>query len=386
MSKISLVLGSLTLFGFVAAVKAEIPYNWQFKVNRDSTYDYHRNPRVSVISPERVMLSWVNQGWLTGITKIDAQLITASGQISAHNFNLYQTSNVIGNLLAIGNGRGTVLHLWEEKQYLNGLFYQVDAGTQGGVDDISREHDLFGEEFEVACLKDGAFVVGWNGRESASHYRNIFIQKYSAQGKPLALLAAHPPTEFTNAAPKITALADGGFATCWASSGGDGAGYGVQAQIFTPNDWPVRTDLSVNTTIHGDQTHPRLAAFVKGEIMICWASQEINDPTGWDIFAQRLSPIGQKIGPEFQVNTMVTGDQEFPNVQTFANGNFVIFWLNRQDQDIRVRLFAPNALPLTDEIPLNLGDGNTQINPQLAALASGNFIFCWQSLESSLAA
>src|SRR5262249_3180368 len=46
------------------------------------------------------------------------------------------------------------------------------------------------------------------------------------------------------------------------------------------------------------------------------------------VYAQRYDPQGQPVGGEFRVNTTTASDQLYPAVAAVAQGNFVVTWMS----------------------------------------------------------
>ena len=90
------------------------------------------------------------------------------------------------------------------------------------------------------------------------------------------------------------------------------------------------------------------------------------------------------LGPEFQVNTYITNDQDFPFVATDADGNFAVVWHSRnQDGNLLgvfARFYDPSGAPLgPTDVQVNTFTPNDQAMPRVAASASGEFVVVWTS-------
>ena len=90
------------------------------------------------------------------------------------------------------------------------------------------------------------------------------------------------------------------------------------------------------------------------------------------------------LGPEFQVNTYITNDQDFPSVATDADGNFAVVWQSRyQDGSVLgvfARFYDPSGAPFgPTDILVNSHTPNDQAQPRVAASASGEFVVVWTS-------
>jgi len=97
--------------------------------------------------------------------------------------------------------------------------------------------------------------------------------------------------------------------------------------------------------------------------------------------------IGPVVGDEFQVNTWTSGDQKNPGVAMDADGDFVIAWQSRGQDDsmdsssfgIYAQRYHANGLVNGSEFPVNTNTTDSQISPVVAMDADGDFVIVWQS-------
>src|SRR4051812_48330772 len=81
---------------------------------------------------------------------------------------------------------------------------------------------------------------------------------------------------------------------------------------IVPMPAAARDEFHVNTYSNGPQ-RDAVAARLGSGAMVVWASyNQVAPDSKGDIFGQRLSAGGAKIGGEFQVNTTTAGDQTRP--------------------------------------------------------------------------
>jgi hypothetical protein len=97
----------------------------------------------------------------------------------------------------------------------------------------------------------------------------------------------------------------------------------------------------------------------------------------------RAAPQGNPLGPEFRVNTYVTGIQFYPSVASDPSGNFVVVWTD-SDQDgsgvgVRGQRYASSGVPLGPEFRVNAYTPYSQYRPAVASDAGGNFVVVWCS-------
>lgn len=88
---------------------------------------------------------------------------------------------------------------------------------------------------------------------------------------------------------------------------------------------PQGMEFQINTYPTDSQSFPIIAAFNDGSFVVVWATNG-QDSSGYGIFGQCYTKIGNKKGEIFQVNTYFAGNQWQPAVATLNEGGFVVTW------------------------------------------------------------
>jgi hypothetical protein len=156
----------------------------------------------------------------------------------------------------------------------------------------------------------------------------------------------------------------------------------------------------------------RLVPQVRSRNDFTYSTNEVLRPTRHygdlmqDVFFQRVSSTGEKLGPEVLVNQYVDFNQRNPAVAVLPNGNFVVTWVceSRRGPDrlsnpsplisaeqtlsdnfrVRIvgRLFHGQGEPVGNEFAISSADDLVQANPAVAALANGGFTVVWSQQET----
>jgi hypothetical protein len=162
-------------------------------------------------------------------------------------------------------------------------------------------------------------------------------------------------------------------------------------------------DVRVNTYVRDQQVDPAVTALTDGSAVVAWSSYG-EDGSMWGIYARRLGAKGkimrEEVGlkkngtalestKEFLVNQFTTGNQRNPAVATLGNGDFVVAWVSEQERaagsaDIYARIFTPDGVPVTDEIPVDTGN-NICSAPSLAPSVDGGFTAVWAEQDAVVA-
>ena len=142
-------------------------------------------------------------------------------------------------------------------------------------------------------------------------------------------------------------------------------------------------DVLVNTFTNNFQINPAVACLANGNVAVVWGSyNQESDPNALQgVYGQLLSPTGQKVGAEFQVNTYTPYNQRTPAVAALPGGGFVVAWVSEMERfdnsvDVYARLFNASAAPVSGELPVNTGT-NVCANPSVAAASDGTFMVAW---------
>ncbi len=205
------------------------------------------------------------------------------------------------------------------------------------------------------------------------------------------LLAANPiGVEFqvnseTAASQTISAIAmdaDGDYVVAWQSNLQDGSGYGIYAQRYNAAGIQQGTEFLVNTATANNQGFPSVAMDADGDFVVAWLSS-YQDGSFDGIYAQRYNAVGVAQGGEFLVNTFTASSQIRPSVAMDADGDFVIAWSsNGQDGDahgIYAQRYSAAGATLGGEFQVNTTVANSQRNPSVAMDGDGDFVVTWQS-------
>ncbi|MDB6125898.1 MAG: hypothetical protein JWQ71_4891 [Pedosphaera sp.] len=184
--------------------------------------------------------------------------------------------------------------------------------------------------------------------------------------------------------PNLALLSNGGAAFVW--QGGKQGFQHIYARFLSSSNTWVTGDVQVNTSATKYQVNPSIAALTNGNVVVTWSSynqEGANSLQG--VYAQILSPSGQKVGSEFMVNQFTSFNQRTPAVTGFMNGNFLVTWVSEQQRfensvDIYARLYSGSGAPLGNEFLVNTST-NVCANPAAASAIDGTFIITWSEKD-----
>jgi VCBS repeat-containing protein len=177
----------------------------------------------------------------------------------------------------------------------------------------------------------------------------------------------------------------GNYVVVWESQLQDGSGWGIYARQFDANSNPLGGELLVNTTTVGDQFDPAVAMDASGNFVVTWSSQgQDGDAAGEsNVYARMYDDAGTPLTPEWRVNETAAGDQQYSSVSFDGLGNLMVTWSSLdQDTDgwgVLARRFDDMGAPLTGEFQVNTTTAGDQMFSDVAGDAYGGYVVVWQS-------
>lgn len=192
--------------------------------------------------------------------------------------------------------------------------------------------------------------------------------------------------------PQVSLLNSGGAVFVW--QGGPQGFQRIYARFLSAGNLWQGGDMQVNTFSNTCQINPVVATLANGNVAVAWASFNQAAPTSLqDVYATLLSPTGQKLTNDFQVNQFVSYNQRNPAIAALSDGRFVLVWVSEQQTsldaprdttglngtasvDVYARIFTAAGAPAGNEFRVNTGT-NICSSPHVAAAPGGAFMVAW---------
>ena len=141
---------------------------------------------------------------------------------------------------------------------------------------------------------------------------------------------------------------------------------------------PVGPEFRINTYITGHQQSRAVSSDSAGNFVVAWISEP---DSFFDIYAQRFASTGVPLGPQFRVNSYVTDGQLAPSVASSSAGSFVVTWQSFNQDGSGTGSFAQryssSGTPLGGEFQVNTYTTSAQFYPRVALDSVGNFVIVW---------
>ena len=220
--------------------------------------------------------------------------------------------------------------------------FEADAtpiGNDFAVNTFTTEHQRWPA---VAIDDDGDFVVVWQGDDSSGTDTDPVSPTKSVNGKLFANDGSMVGGEFQvntyttdhQYHPSVAMSSGGDFLVVWDSKGSDGpdTNNSIQGQRYAADGTPLGSEFQVNSYITGSQEYPDVAMASDGAFVVAWASTGSSGPdVGWSVQMRRLSADGMLVGQDFQVNSYTSGSQYHPAVSTTPSKEIVVVWQGHYD-------------------------------------------------------
>ncbi len=227
----------------------------------------------------------------------------------------------------------------------------------------------------VATLSNGSFIIMWHSENHANFTRDIYAQRYSANGieqGPEILVSTGD-----RASGQIAALENGGFLITWIADTFNPTN--IHGQRYDANGVAIGQEFVTNSQNTMAAQGLSVASLNNGGFVVTWSN-------GGEIYGQRFDVNGATAGAEFKINTFTPEGQISTFVTTLTNGDFVVMWPSRSqdgylplDYGIYGQIFSASGVKKGSEFPVNTFIAGDQIFPHIAPLTDGGFVAAWTS-------
>lgn len=141
--------------------------------------------------------------------------------------------------------------------------------------------------------------------------------------------------------PKASLLKAGGAVFTWL--GGRPEARQVYARFMSKDNTWSTGDVRVAGNTNRAKAGAVVTTLNNSNVVVVWASfNQVSSNSMADIYGQLLTPSGQKVGAEFQINQFAKYNQRAPAVAALKNGGFAVAWVSEQQ---RVEIGSPSPVP-----------------------------------------
>ncbi len=148
----------------------------------------------------------------------------------------------------------------------------------------------------------------------------------------------------------LAANTDGSFVVAWTTYPLEyGGPHTVLGQRVGAQGAPLGTEFIVNTTDYAPTQEVQLDTDAEGNFVVVWSAGNFDgsgpDGAYFGIFGQRFASNGTRAGTEFQVNTFTTYSESRPDVAMASGGSFVVVWETQYGDEFANPFFPDNGFP-----------------------------------------
>src|SRR6185437_7961508 len=162
----------------------------------------------------------------------------------------------------------------------------------------------------------------------------------------------------------------------------------AQAQAPTPSPTVTKegNEFSVNGITAGGEFFSSVASFSDGSYVVAYTDTSYTDGEENSGIRMRLfNKDGTPAGQDIHVNTTVAGGQYLPQIAILASGDFVITWNDegatggdKSGDAVRGQMYHRDGSKMGSEFIVNTSTTGDQENSSVTALANGGFVVSWQ--------
>ena len=167
----------------------------------------------------------------------------------------------------------------------------------------------------------------------------------------------------------------GGFAVVWAGSEQGASERDIFGQLYSAEGTTVGTEFRLNSITTGRQDSPVIDSADDGSFVVAWTGADSH------LYARRFDAMGAPLGIEFPVNTQFTNSPSYPEIAVAPDGSFFMVWQHNYPNiyfdDVYARHFGPMDTPSYDPFRINANTIGAQVNPSVAVASGGNYLVAW---------
>lgn len=239
----------------------------------------------------------------------------------------------------------------------------------------------------ISSLSGGGYVVVWQSSGQDGSGTGIYAQMFNVDGtKNGSEFLVNTTTAADQFVPYVAGSPNGGFAVVWESDGAiDGSGQAVLMQRFDSNGIKVGSEVLVNTTTAGHQQTPDIAALSDGKYVVVWKSLDTN--TTYGVYSQLFNADGTKSGSETLVNVDVSWNQKHMHVSALNDGGYAVSWTDGNGngyERVYMRLFNSQGSALTSDIFVSETTNANNSLIDVSSLSDGRVVAVWEGANYDL--
>jgi hypothetical protein len=227
----------------------------------------------------------------------------------------------------------------------------------------------------IAANSKNELVMTWSDERNGGFFSDIYAQRFDVKGNKIGgdiLVCDKPNQQYYSV---VAFDSHDNFVIAWQDM--RIADYNIYAQMFDANGTKVGGEISVCDAT-GNQAFPAIAMNSKDEFTVTWEDRRNSGTTGWDVYAQKFTKDGLKVGAEIAVCTE-SHDQDSACIAIDSQKRLIIAWTddrNTAGAMIYALRFDADGNKLGSEIIVHPGP-TLQGSSSVAIMPNDGFIIAW---------
>jgi hypothetical protein len=339
-------------------------------------------PSISNNGNNSYVVSWYDDrtySWNPFFQRINSSGVAQGTNQNATNAVQYGWEDVPNYIASAMDVAGDFIITWEDRRAVYSDVYFQKYFAQGTLNgsNVKVNNDVgTTSQFSpaIALTGNGNFYISWvDGRNNDY---DIYFQRYDFQSTMLGTntKANDDVGGMDQVYPQIAADESGNFTIVWEDYRNGNAD--IYLRRFNSSGIPLGSSVKVNdNTGTSKQSLPVIAMDRNGNVVVVWNDSRNGN---YDIYSQRYNSSGVAQGANQKIND-INSDHRFPKIAIAQNGNYVITWtaLVNNLPDIYAQRFSSNGTKI---------GGNTLIVAQATdrskgvanvSVSNNNVFFAW---------
>lgn len=269
---------------------------------------------------------------------------------------------------------------------IRGQRLDSSGGLVGGEFQVNTYTPGSQERPAVAAWPDGRFAVVWTDTTDSRVRGQLFNSDGSANGSELLVESA---TSISRGAD--VAVNTDSFVVVWSGEPGpaDTDYTGVVGRRYASDGTAEGTNFQVNSLTTGYQVRPTIETDPSEGFVVVWVQEQYGYQYG--LFGRRLTSTGAVSGAEFQVNSYTSASLAYqPSLDFDSTGQFVVAWTNffgspgndNEYSSVVARRFDSSAMPIGSDFQVNTYTNYFQTATDVIFEPGDGFTVIWSNDDS----
>ncbi|MBM3330888.1 hypothetical protein FJY68_03430 [candidate division WOR-3 bacterium] len=356
------------------------------RLNTDITMGWQGDPSSAMRPDGQSLFCWEDRRDI-GNSDLFAQRFSAAGARLGDNSRVSDSAaggdqSISGAWTSPG---GVTLLAWDDRRFgLTGdIFAQffnpdgtpLDTNFRVNDDQIGYANQY---EPEVSGDSSGRFTVAWmDGRGQGSMDWNVFYQRFNSQGQRIGANVKVTTDVSTQWTPDVACGAGGEFVVTWDDA--RNGNWDVYGQRYGDDGNPRGQNFRVNDDNGSTGQHGSGAAVNKyGEFIVVWTDGRNGED---DVYGRRYDAGGVPQGLGLRLSDVSTGSQMNPSIEARPDGGYWVVWADARsgNHDIYCQRLSRNGSKVGANFRINDDRGSAlQRCPSIGMDAAGAICIAWE--------